>query len=140
MHISSSYLLLFYPLWCKHAAMCQNSNQNTCPRGHLAVRKFLCQFNMLQFNAVLLLLCTKSFHLQTDDDNINRSVLLGNFEMHLYEMLLVVKQQLIQVDKIFWCFFEFLEKKYPLYVIFFQKKFGNTIDKRTDACFRHFMI
>ena len=61
---------------------------NVCPRGHLAVRKFLCQFNMLQFNAVLLLLCTKSFHLQTDDDNTNRSVLLGNFEMHLHEMLL----------------------------------------------------
>ena len=54
----------------------------------LATKEASYTYNMLQFNAVLLLLCTKSFHLQTDDDNTNRSVLLGNFEMHLHEMLL----------------------------------------------------
>ena len=31
MHISSSYLPLFHPLWCKHVAMCQNSNQMCAP-------------------------------------------------------------------------------------------------------------
>ena len=114
MHISSSYLLLFYPLWCKHAAMCQNSNQMCAPEatqrsGNFFASLICCNSMQYCYSSVqshfickqMMIIQTEVYFWEISKCTCMKCCLLthGGVKQVLYE----------QVYKIFGCFFEFWE-------------------------------